>query len=288
MGRSINDPNIVKVCAGESTSTMLVSYASNTNKNIFFRIGFTGELTSEILTNVTSYQMWVNDTLVTPLTFPFTVNQNDRVFVSITRTVAGAASVKFNVKGISDPVTFTQNSKLAYPRYMLHKENVIALNDYLLNTDQSIKGQGSTTSFQTNCVWGDPIKGRCEMVYEPSHWNFTGQLAFGLNDLSLPFNTVNRYPRMRYCIYLNTSNVQIYEFGVLKATIALTTNQLFYYRISSPSAAGGSIIYEYSTGLSYSTLYTSTLLYDGTTDLYPDFAVTAGHYLEHHPPKTTS
>jgi len=294
MGRSINDPNIVKVCAGESTSTMLVSYNTNTTKNIFFRIGFTGELTSETLTSVTSYQMWVNDTLVTPLSFPFTVNQNDRVHMSITRSATGvAASVKFDVKGIGSSVVYTQNAKETYPRYMLHKENVIAFNDYLLNSDQSILGQGSTASFFTNCVWGDPIKGKFDFIYEPALWNFTGQHCFGLNNLSTAYNVIPRYNRMIHCIMLDANAVKIYELGVLKTTLGLTYNQMRTWRINSKETFAGSGVYEVSywdstdNGASWTLDYISTISHNGSVDFYPDWMTQGGYYLRHHPPKLT-
>ena len=254
----------------------------------FVRWPLDSTITAVNTTNLTSYNIWVNDVLVTPLTLPMSMLQGDRVYAEIDHVGSGNAKIDLTTAGISVPITY---NSLTYhhPRTMIHKENVKQVTTWLHQTDQSIEGMGNTTSFQTNCVWGDAIKDAFTMIYEPAHYHFTGQRTFGLNDLSLPYNTLNRYPRMRYCIMLDANAVKIWEFGVLKATITLIYNQMMHFRFfskfSTPPGAY-SMTYQYSTDkmVTWNTLYVSLDYRAAGVDLYPDWATQGGYYAKHHPP----
>lgn len=274
--------------AAPSSAVVGLHFQHNKAHRQFIRWPIDCTITSVTTTNLTSYDIWVNDVLVTPLSLPLSMTQGDRVYTKITHVGGGNAQVDLTCLGISSPIIYNSQD-YAYPRTMIHKENVKQVTNYLHFTDQAMQGQGSTTSFQTNCVFGDPIVGSFNIYWEPAHWNFTGQHTFGLNDLSLPFNTLNRYPRMQYCIMLDANNVKIYESGVLKATIVLPYNQMFHYRVFSkfmaPSGPWG-ITYYYSTDntSTWNVLYVSLVTHNGTTDFYPDWATQGGYYAKHHPP----
>lgn len=252
----------------------------------FLRWPIDTTITAVSTTNLTSYTMWVDDVLVTPLSLPLNISKGARVFAQITHVGSGTATINLTCSGFTQNFTF-QSGTYYYPRTMIHKENVKALTFYMIDTDQVIQGQGGTASFDTNVVFGDKVTDVFQMIWEPAHWNFTGQLTFGLNDLSLPYNTLNRYPRMRYCIMLDANAVKIWEFGVLKATITLAYNQMFYYSISSKYNAGlgaYEVTYRYSTnGTSYSLLYASLTTFNAL-DMYPDWATQGGYHAKHHPP----
>ncbi len=275
--------------AAPSSAVVGLHFQHNKAHRQFIRWPIDCTITSVTTTNLTSYDIWVNDVLVTPLSLPLSMTQGDRVYTKITHVGGGNAQVDLTCLGISSPIIYNSQDYF-YPRTMIHKENVKTLTNWMHFTDQSLIGDGNTASFQTNCVWGDGFKNTFTYVYEPGHWNFTGQLTFGLNDLSLPYNTVNRYPRMRYCIMLDANAVKIWEFGVLKTTVALPYNQVFSYRILSKENPAGSGIftigYFYSNDneTTWTLLYSSTLAQNGL-DLYPDFATQGGYYVKHHPPK---
>lgn len=272
-----------------SSSILGIHFQHNKAHRQFFRCPADMLVTSVSTVNISAYKIWVNDILVTPIAGILILTQGDRIFAEVVHSGMGNGQINLTCTGILNPITYNSQDYY-YPRTMIHKENVDTYSDYMLYTDQAIKGKGSTTSFETNAVWGDPVKNAFEMIYEPSHWNFTGQLTFGLNDLSLPYNTANRYPRMRYCIMLSANDVRVYEYGVLKTTVTVPYNQMFSWRIMSKENPAGSgiytIAYWYSTNdeATWTLLYSSTLNQNGL-DLYPDWATQQGYYCKHHPPK---
>jgi len=276
------------VGAGSASNIIGLHFQHNRAHKQFIRWPLDSTITGVTTTNLTSYDIWVNDVLITPLSFPISMVQGDRVYAAITHTMSGNAQIDLDVAGIAVPIIYN-SLDYYHPRTMIHKENVKQNTLWMHQTDQAIQGQGNTASFQTNCVFGDSINDSFIMIYEPALWNFTGQHTFGLNDLSLPYNTVNRYPRMRYCIMLDANAVKIYEFGILKATITLPYNQMFHYRFfskfSTPPGAY-SMTYQYSTDnmATWNSLYVSLDFRAAGVDLYPDWATQGGYHAKHHPP----
>jgi hypothetical protein len=273
---------------GGASNIIGLHFQHNRAHKQFIRWPLDSTITGVTTTNLNAYKIWVNDVQITPLVFPISMVQGDRVYAEIDHTGSGNAQIDLQVSGIAVPIIY--NSLTYYhPRTMIHKENVKPNTLWMHQTDQAIEGQGNTASFQTNCVFGDSIENAFSMIYEPALWNFTGQHTFGLNDLSLPYNTVNRYPRMRYCIMLDANAVKIYEFGILKATIALPYNQMFHYRFfskfSNPPGAY-SMAYQYSTDnmATWNALYNSLDFRAAGVDLYPDWATQGGYHAKHHPP----
>lgn len=255
---------------------------------IFYRAGFDGALLSEgINNNIATYSIYKNGNLET---LPIYFSKDDRFYIQVQRSTSNSqpATLYLNTLGLATPLTYTSKSYY-YPLRMIHVEGVTNSVTSMLETDQAIKGTGQVASFFTNCVWSNPVGPAFNVVNPPTHWNFTGQHCWGLNDLSGSYNTVPRYNRMNYCIFFNANDVRIYEKGVLVTTITLAYNQMYHWKITSKFNAGGfyNISYFYSNNdeSTYTLLYASTATHSTTSTFNLDWMTQQGYYLEHHVPK---
>jgi hypothetical protein len=274
--------------SGGASSTITFNYASGNQYKSFHRVGATASATAVATTNVASYTVYQNGALITPLTFPLTLTQGDKLYVSIVPTNAAlAASIELTADGIANPVAFNSLSYY-YPRTMSFKENAVELADMMLHTDQALKGTANLGSGLGNCIYGDPVAGEWDMIYVPAQWNYTGRFNIGMNDRSTSDTTANRYSRVRYCISLFTNSIEIFEFNVNKASVGVANNNMMHMMIRSRLTAPGvyTVTYHYSSDnqASWVLLYTSLSTHDGTVNFYPDLMPQTAYFAEIKPP----
>jgi hypothetical protein len=267
------------------SSTITWQFGNNPHQDKqFTRMGFDGTVTSITPHNVTSYNIYINNVVTNS---PFVFVKGDEVFIEIIRTnPSQSAHLEWMTDGINAPLTY-QSQHYFIPRTFKFRENINIIGDY--TNGIGIQGNGSTASFLTNIIFEDYVQGNFQVVFEPAHYNFTGQLTFGLNNQGTTNTPVNRYPRMIHCIMLDANAVKIYELGVLLATITLPYNQMMHFRIYSKLNIISGVYentYWYSNNnmSSWSLLYTSLVNHSGTKKFYPDWATQGGYYAKFHAP----
>ena len=276
--------------SGGASSTITFNFASGNQYKSFHRIGATASATAVATTNVASYAIYQNGALITPLTFPLTLTQGDKLYVSIVPTNAAlAASIELTADGIANPVAFNSLSYF-YPRTTIFTENVTFI-DKFLHTDQCLKGNGNINARETNAIYTPALTGAWELIGDVTRLNGASgsTMMLGVNDQSGTNTPANRYTRVRYGMRVLTSSIEVYEANVNKATVALAYAEQFHLRIKSVYTSPGvyTIAYYYSNDnkVTWTLVYTSLSTYDGTTALYADQNIFYGYYGEHQPPQ---
>lgn len=274
---------------GSASSTMTFNYASGNQYKSFHRIGFVGEITAANLTNVTSYTIYQNGALITPLVFPVVLAQNDTFYVEVTATnTANPAAIELEVDGITTPVTFASGTTYM-PKGHYNLQNLVAFPNFHLNSDASVRGNGLVTNDVHGVIWDTPIIGDFEILFRPSGWLTIENTnsVYGLNDLSGTLTPAPRLNRIRYGISTITYNsFRVYEGGVIRTTVSPT---IFQWQWGKIEVIAGTVKYYYSTddGATWVLVYTSLSAYNGTTPLYADWCPRTLKYIECHPPMFT-
>ena len=269
-----------------SASTVTFNYASGNQYKSFHRVGFVGSVTAAALTNVTSYTMYKNGVLITPLILPVALAQDDTLYVEIVATnPALAASVEFTVSGITSAVSFASESTYM-PKGHYNLQNLVAFPNFHLKSDASVRGNGLTTADVNGVIWDTPIIGDFEILFRPSGFLTVenANSVFGLNDLSGSLTPAPRLNRIRYGISTITyNNYRIYESGVLRISLG---TPVFQWQWAKIEVIAGTVKYYYSVddGASWVLVYTSLVPYNGTTPLYADWTPRNVKYIECHPP----
>jgi hypothetical protein len=243
-----------------------------------------GDLSDVTLTNVTSYNLYINNVLqAQPLAFPISITQGDTVYIEVVPTsTASAAKIEFLVDGLGSVLKYDSLSYF-YPRTTVWVENMTQVADNSLHTDQTYKGTGSNTAltpntggvpgtdYVTDTIFDTPVSGNFEMLIQPDRPG-SGYNFYGLGDRTTRAdNWYQRQYRTTYAWEIKDNDIRVRELSTLRFVGAILNATEAWYRIKGTVAAGvGTVTYHYSTdeGATWTLVYTSLITYAPALQLY--------------------
>ena len=267
-----------------SSSTMTFNFASGNQYKSFHRIGLTADALSAATTNVTSYTIYQNGALITPLAFPLTLTQGDTIYIEIVATnTALAASVELTMDGIASPVSFS-SAAYYFPLTTVWLENMVQAANHFVESDQSYQGTGTNTAqpssggvpgtdYLTDLIFDTPLAGSFEMIVQQDK-PINSFCCFGIgNRTSYADNWFDRRTRMNYSWQLSQGDCRVVEAGTIRAVIGIDNPDQMLFRIKGTVAAGvGTITYHYSNdnGSTWTLAFTSVVTYAPATNWYQE------------------
>jgi hypothetical protein len=268
--------------------TVTVSFPVANQESIFFRVGTDLDIQSEVLTNVSSYTLYINNVL-TAVAFPLALLQNDRLRFDIVRTNDELdSSIVWSPDDLENSISFTSDTYF-FPRWdsVTFRNVDQLLPDEFFPTDQAIRfavvGTGNWTK---SCVSASATVGKSKLIIEGSEFGHgaNAQVFAGWNVEPVVTYPVNNYTRIKFCWYSNPSLFRVYELGVVLLTLSDLQASSFWYKIEDD---GATVKYYHSVdfGATWILDYTSLAAYVASENYKTDIVTLANVGMKLKPPR---
>lgn len=245
----------VTISSPSGTLDTLFSMGTEDRKN--FRMGVDITIQSETLTNISSYDLYINEVL-TPVVFPLALTKGDRIRIEITRTNPATQSrISWEPNDLINNILELAGATY-YPRWETLQNMTIERQDDFVDYFEPVAG---TANAWTNAAYTERELSPPCTLFINGYLNNRKFLFIGLNDEAVVSTPANYYARLRYSVYcFNDTAYRFFELNVQVAAFTTNESRLWYIY---DDGTFPKYYYSDNLGITWALGYTSTLASSG-------------------------